>query len=88
MNNQNLVLFESKQVRRDYANGGISAEAVAKLGKTMSFKAPIAMNFAEELIEQAKGPQSELEKLVAIFTTKDALLGLTNIGQKVIYTGE
>lgn len=33
-------------IKGDYTNGGISAEAVAKLGKTMSFKAPIAMNFA------------------------------------------
>ena len=54
----------------------------------MSFKAPIAMDFAEELIEAAKGPASELEKLVDIFTTKDALLGLTSIGQRVEYKGE
>jgi enoyl-CoA hydratase/3-hydroxyacyl-CoA dehydrogenase len=71
-----------------YKNGGLDKEAIDKMAKTMKFKAPIAMNFAEELIEQAKGTQSELEKLVAIFTTKDAMLGLTNIGQKVVYTGE
>lgn len=75
-------------IKGDYTNGGISAEAVAKLSKTMSFKAPIAMDFAEELIEAAKGPASELEKLVDIFTTKDALLGLTSIGQRVEYKGE
>jgi enoyl-CoA hydratase/3-hydroxyacyl-CoA dehydrogenase len=75
-------------IKGDYTNGGISTEEVAKLGKTMSFKAPIAMNFAEELIEAAKGPQSELEKLVDIFTTKDALLGLTSIGKRVEYSGE
>jgi len=54
----------------------------------MSYKAPIAMNFAEELIEAAQGPASELEKLTDIFTTKDALLGLTSIGKKVKYSGE
>ena len=75
-------------IKGDYTNGGISAEAVAKLGKTMSFKAPIAMDFAEELIEAAKGPASELDKLVDIFTTKDALLGLTSIGKRVEYSGE
>ena len=75
-------------IKGDYTNGGISAEAVAKLGKTMSFKAPIAMDFAEELIEAAKGPASELDKLVDIFTTKDALLGLSSIGKRVEYSGE
>ncbi|MCB9173748.1 MAG: 3-hydroxyacyl-CoA dehydrogenase/enoyl-CoA hydratase family protein [Flavobacteriales bacterium] len=75
-------------IKGDYTNGGISTEEVAKLGKTMSFKAPIAMNFAEELIEAAKGPASELDKLVDIFTTKDALLGLTSIGKRVEYSGE
>ena len=63
-------------------------EELEKIKKIMSFKAPVAMKFAEELIDEAKGPSSELEKLVAIFTTKDALLGLTSIGQKVNYNGE
>ncbi len=72
----------------EYINGGMEADAVAKLGKTMSFKAPIAMDFSEELIDAAQGSTSELEKLTAIFTTKDALLGLTSIGKKVEYSGD
>lgn len=72
----------------DYTNGGMDGDSVAKLAKTMSFKAPIAMKYAEELIEAAQGPASELEKLIDIFSTKDALLGLTSIGKKVEYTGE
>lgn len=72
----------------DYTNGGMEKDAIAKLAKTMSFKAPVAMDFAEELIEAAQGPASELDKLVDIFTTKDALLGLTSIGKRVEYTGE
>jgi enoyl-CoA hydratase / 3-hydroxyacyl-CoA dehydrogenase len=72
----------------DYTNGGMEADAVAKLAKTMSFKAPVAMDFAEELIEAAQGPASELNKLMDIFTTKDALLGLTSIGKRVKYSGE
>lgn len=72
----------------NYVNGGIEKDEIEKMAKTMKFKAPIAMNFAEELIDEAKGTQSELDKIAAIFTTKDALLGLTNIGQRVVYTGE
>jgi enoyl-CoA hydratase / 3-hydroxyacyl-CoA dehydrogenase len=72
----------------DYTNGGIEAETIVKLAKTMSFKAPIAMDFAEELIEAAQGPASELERLTTIFTTKDALLGLTSIGKRIEYSGE
>jgi enoyl-CoA hydratase/3-hydroxyacyl-CoA dehydrogenase len=71
-----------------YENDKIDKEAIDKMAKTMSFKAPIAMKFAEELIEAAKGPSSELDKLVAIFSTKDAMLGLTSIGKKVEYKGE
>lgn len=66
----------------------IEKEAVERLVKTMKFKAPIAMALAEELIDNAKGPSSELEKLIEIFSTKDALLGLSSIGQKVEYKGE
>jgi enoyl-CoA hydratase / 3-hydroxyacyl-CoA dehydrogenase len=72
----------------NYSNGGIEADAVSKLAKTMKFKAPVAMDFAEELIDAAQGPASELEKLDAIFSTKDALLGLTSIGKKVEYSGK
>ncbi|RLD28222.1 MAG: 3-hydroxyacyl-CoA dehydrogenase/enoyl-CoA hydratase family protein [Bacteroidetes bacterium] len=72
----------------DYINGTIDAENIDKLANTMRVKAPIAMDFSEELIENAQDPFSELEKLVAIFTTKDALLGLTSIGKRVKYSGE
>jgi enoyl-CoA hydratase / 3-hydroxyacyl-CoA dehydrogenase len=72
----------------DYTNGNLESDSVAKLAKTMSFKAPVAMDLAEKLINEAKGPSSEIEKLVEIFTTKDALLGLTSIGKRVEYSGE
>jgi len=72
----------------NYTNGGLETETITKLGKIMSFKAPVAMDFAEELIDAAQGPASELDKLVDIFTTKDALLGLTSIGKRVEYSGE
>jgi enoyl-CoA hydratase/3-hydroxyacyl-CoA dehydrogenase len=71
-----------------YVNGGLDKQLVMKLGKTMSFKAPIAMDIAEQLIEEARGPKSELEKLVTIFATDDAKLGLTSIGKRVEYQGK
>lgn len=72
----------------DYINGTMDKENIDRLAKTMSFKAPVAMGFSEELIENTPDPFSELEKLAAIFTTKDALLGLTSIGKRVEYSGE
>lgn len=72
----------------NYSNENIGKDEVSKLGKTMSYKAPIAMRIAEELIEQAKGPASELEKLKTVFSTNDAMKGLTNIGKKVEYDGK
>ncbi len=72
----------------DYINGKMEIENIDKLAKTMSFKAPIAMGFSEELIENSDNPFLELENLAAIFSTKDALLGLTSIGKRVKYSGE
>ena len=66
----------------------MEVEAVSKLAKAMSFKAPVAMNIAEELIEGARGPSSELEKLQEIFSTDDALLGLSSIGSRVEFSGK
>jgi enoyl-CoA hydratase / 3-hydroxyacyl-CoA dehydrogenase len=72
----------------EYIDGGLDDEIIAKLAKTMGFKAPLAMATAEQLIEEAKGPESELQYLNMIFNTSDALLGLTSIGKKVEYKGE
>jgi enoyl-CoA hydratase/3-hydroxyacyl-CoA dehydrogenase len=77
----------NKIISGEYSDGSMDKEEVKKLGRTMSFKAPIAMKIADELVEQAKGPQSELEKLTTIFGTSDAMLGLTSIGKKVEYKG-
>ncbi|MEW6467660.1 MAG: 3-hydroxyacyl-CoA dehydrogenase/enoyl-CoA hydratase family protein [Bacteroidota bacterium] len=71
-----------------YSNGNIKSEEVSRLGIIMGRKAPVAMRIAEELIEAAKGPQSELEKLVAVFSTSDALKGLSSIGKKVEFEGK
>lgn len=78
----------SSIIKGEYESGGLETEELDKLRKVMSYKAPIAMQFAEQLIEEAKGPASELEKLTAIFSTQDAMLGLSSIGQKVTYQGK
>lgn len=72
----------------NYQNGGLEKEELEKLIKTMKYKAPVAMKYAEDLIDEAKGPASELDKLVDIFSTNDALLGLSSVGQKVEYQGK
>jgi enoyl-CoA hydratase / 3-hydroxyacyl-CoA dehydrogenase len=70
-----------------YSAGGLDDETMTKLTKIMGFKAPIAMETAEQLIEEARGPESELEYLKMIFSTDDAMLGLTSIGRKVEFEG-
>lgn len=77
-----------KIIAGNYSIGFIEKTEVEKIGKTMSFKAPIAMQIAEELIEEANGPASELEKMITIFSTTDALKGLSNIGKRVEYEGK
>ncbi|HQQ94274.1 MAG TPA: 3-hydroxyacyl-CoA dehydrogenase/enoyl-CoA hydratase family protein [Bacteroidia bacterium] len=68
--------------------GALGKEELEKLRRTLSYKAPVALHFAESLIEEARGPSSELDKLVAVFSTEDALLGLSSNGQKVAYQGK
>lgn len=72
----------------NYQNGGLNKEELDKLIRIMQYRAPVAMRFAEDLIDEAKGPASELDKLVAVFSTNDALLGLSSVGQKVEYQGK
>lgn len=62
-------------------------ETILKLINKIKQKAPLALYTAEKLIDDGKGPESELEHLDYIFSTKDALLGLTSIGKKVQYQG-
>ena len=75
-------------INGNYSNGHLEKGEVQQLGAVMSHKAPVAMQLAEELIEAGRGPQSEIEKMNVVFSTSDALLGLTNIGKRVTYTGK
>jgi len=71
-----------------YTNVGLDSEEVAKMVKTMKFKAPIAMHTAEKLIDEAKGCSAELDELEKIFSTSDAMLGLSSIGKRVTFEGK
>ncbi len=66
-------------------------DSIAKLYEKMlnriKYKAPLAVKTAEKLIDEGKGPASELENLSYIFSTEDALLGLSSVGKKVEYKG-
>ncbi len=70
-----------------FSSEGIGADEAEKIFKTLKRKAPIAVSIADKLIEEAKGCESELSYLNKIFSTSDALLGLTSIGKQVAYKG-
>ena len=76
-----------KVLAHQYAANGMNTEDAEKIYKTLKRKAPIALNTAEKLIEEAKGCESELKYLEMIFSTSDALLGLSSIGKQVEYKG-
>ena len=83
--------FESNTITQilnvDVSIGQTPEEEAAKLCKTIKRKAPLALKVAEKLIDEAKGPESELEQLNYIFSTSDALLGLSSIGKRVEFNG-
>ena len=71
----------------EYTTNGMGNEDAEKIFKTLKRKAPIALSIADMLIEEAKGCDSELKYLSKIFSTSDALLGLSSIGKQVEYKG-
>ncbi|MFI5150024.1 MAG: 3-hydroxyacyl-CoA dehydrogenase/enoyl-CoA hydratase family protein [Bacteroidia bacterium] len=71
-----------------YTADEITDSEAEKLSTTLKNKAPIALKFADQLIDEARGCSSELEHLKEIFSTSDALLGLSSIGKKVQFAGK
>lgn len=59
-----------------------------KIVGMLAAKAPVALRTADILISQGAGPSSELTCLREIFSTKDALEGLSHIGKKVEFVGQ
>jgi enoyl-CoA hydratase/carnithine racemase len=85
-------IFEKFSIQEILENSSISAELPPgvsdKLMKKIKRKAPLALKTAEMLIDEAKGCESELEKLTYIFSTSDALQGLSSIGKSVEFQGK
>ncbi len=67
---------------------GVDPQLAAQTAKLVSRKAPLALKLANEIIDQQVGknmPQAiaiELERLSEIFSTADALEGLTALGRR------
>jgi enoyl-CoA hydratase/3-hydroxyacyl-CoA dehydrogenase len=70
------------------APAGAPAEPAAKVLKTLGYKAPLALRIADEIIDRQAGVpmreavEVELGRLTDIFTTADALEGLTSLGRR------
>lgn len=79
-------LFETRSLDELLSSAG--DPDTEKIIKRISSKAPVAVRLADKLIEEEAGCESELEHLEEIFSSQDALLGLTSIGKKVEYTGK
>lgn len=71
-----------------FSSQSLTNEEADKIVKTIGYKAPVAIRLADKLIDDGKGCASELVYMNEIFSTSDALLGLTSIGKKVQYEGK
>jgi len=67
---------------------GVSEEFAARTTKVVGFKAPLALKISNEIIDQQAGKsieeamEIELGRLNEIFSTADALEGLSSLGRK------
>jgi enoyl-CoA hydratase/3-hydroxyacyl-CoA dehydrogenase len=72
---------------------GIPEELAARTCKIIGFKAPVALKLSSEIIDQQdgksieEGMEMELGRLHDIFSTADALEGLSNVGRRVEFKG-
>jgi enoyl-CoA hydratase/carnithine racemase len=73
---------------------GVPEEIAAKTAKFIGYKAPLALKMANEIIDQqvgksiAEAVEIELARLSDIFSTADALEGLSSFGRKKpVYKG-
>lgn len=84
------IFFETNTINQILGNtfSSISSLDSEKIVKSIKHKAPIALRLADKLITEEKGCQSELAHLREVFSTSDALLGLSSIGKKVEYSGK
>jgi enoyl-CoA hydratase / 3-hydroxyacyl-CoA dehydrogenase len=77
----------SKVRTNEYFSDKLSQGEADKLAAIIKNKAPLAIDIADKLIEEGSDCEDELKYLNTIFSTSDALLGLTSIGKVVEYEG-
>jgi enoyl-CoA hydratase/3-hydroxyacyl-CoA dehydrogenase len=71
----------------------VPQDLAARAAKFIGYKAPVAIKVANEIIDRQvdlsveDAIELELDRLKDIFSTNDALLGLSNIGRKVSFKG-
>jgi len=67
---------------------GANAELTGKVAKTLGYKAPLALRMANEIVDRQTGlpmreaVEVELGRLKDIFSTADALEGLSSVGRR------
>ena len=67
---------------------GVSEELAARAAKLIGFKAPLALKISNEIIDRQtdksieEAMEIELGRLNEIFSTADALEGLSSLGRK------
>lgn len=71
-----------------FVTNGLKSEDAEKICSTIKRKAPLALHTADKLIDEAGGCATELKHLKEIFSTSDALLGLSSIGMPVVFQGK
>ncbi len=86
-------LFEkyslSEILENNFTGNGIKKEDSDKICRSIQRKAPIALRIADHLIEGIVTDENdtELGHIREVFSTSDALLGLSSIGKQIQYTG-
>ena len=81
------ALFDSPEAVADLLAGKVEGELAAKLAQKLSFKAPVALGLANEIINQGAeldlepALKLELDYLEKVFRTDDALIGLSSLGR-------
>jgi len=77
--------FSDTNVQQLLSDGGELNELGQKISKTISYKAPHAIKLANNIIDEGstldldKGLELELRNLPEIFSTQDALEGLSSV---------
>ena len=81
------ALFQDPNALDQMLQGSATGDLAAKVAKTLSYKAPVALKFANRLIDEGlnldldEALATELVNLETIFGTEDALEGLSKMGR-------